>query len=45
MLTCFSLRADPMEKEFLYPPLTFLQPESISPDGGYTVAVVRPQMV
>ena len=44
MLTCFSLRADPMEKEFLYPPLTFLQPESISPDGGHTVAVVTPQM-
>ena len=45
MLTWFSLRADPMEKEFLYPPLTFLQPESIFPDGGHTVAVVTPQMV
>ena len=43
-ILCFFLRADPKEKEFLYPPLTFLQPNHISKEGGYTVVEVTPMM-
>jgi len=34
----------PKEREFLYPPLTFLQPESMSEEGGYHVVEVTPMM-
>ena len=42
MLT--SRAADPKEKEVLYPPLTFLQPMSVSTEGEYTVVEVMPMM-
>ena len=34
----------PKEEEVLYPPLTFLQPERIYEEQGYTVVVVTPMM-
>ena len=34
----------PKEEEVLYPPLTFLQPEDIYEEQGYTVVVVTPMM-
>ena len=42
MLT--SRAADPKEKEVLYPPLTFLQPMSVSKEGEHTVVEVIPMM-
>ena len=34
--------ADPKEKEFLYPPITYLQTMSVSTEGEYTVVEVMP---
>ena len=34
----------PKEREYLYPPLTYLQPERIYEENGYTVVEVTPQM-
>jgi hypothetical protein len=34
----------PKEKEFLYPPLTYLTPEKIYEEGGYTIVEVTPMM-
>jgi hypothetical protein len=34
----------PKEKEYLYPPLTYLSPGSHDKEDGYHVVVVSPQM-
>ena len=34
----------PLEEEYLYPPLTYLLPERVYEEDGYTVVEVTPQM-
>ena len=34
----------PKEKEYLYPPLTYLVPERTYVEDGYTIVEVTPQM-
>ena len=37
-------RNNPKEKEYLYPPLTYLQPEATYEEDGMSVVEVTPQM-